>query len=232
MFSVMFALGVLLIEQANIEGVDLDAGCVLHGQIEHVTWWDGPEEASQLTDPRVWRSMPQQVKTLLIVAFITVGLILAFYKELRIASFDAQLARAQGLRPGLVDAGLLILTAVATVAAFEVVGSVLVIALLVCPAVIGRLLTDRLGPQLLISVIAAAFAGIVGYLAAGFAMRPLGIDAVNAAGMIAVVLGVMIALTALFAPTYGVIPRRLRRSRIAGASEPGEGSPPTPGQGT
>src|SRR4051812_22117411 len=49
-FTVMFAGGVVLIEQGAARAVDLDADCVLYGQLEAILWL-APTRWSDLADP-------------------------------------------------------------------------------------------------------------------------------------------------------------------------------------
>ena len=93
------------------------------------------------------------------------------------------------------------MVAVASVAAFEAVGSVIVIAMFVCPAAAARLMTDRLGPQVAWSATFSIIAAVLGYVFAGYG--PLwfgGRHSVSAAGMIATVAGLILAFTCLFGP--------------------------------
>jgi len=210
-FSVMFALGVVLLEQAAARQVDLDADCVLHGQLETIFWFP-PSEWSQFFTWSTLRESPRQV-VILAATFTSALLAVAlFFKELRIATFDPGLATALGFRAGLIQAGLMSLVAAATVASFEAVGSILVVAMLICPAATARLLTDRLRSQLLVSVAIAAATGLAGYLLAAHGAPRLGLPgAVNAAGTMTVVSGAGLVIACLLAPRHGVIARMLRR---------------------
>lgn len=214
-FSVLFALGVLLIEQAAVRHVDLDADCVLHGQLETLVWFDAPATLAELFRVETLAHVPRQVWTLAgmcAAAFVFVGL---FYKELRLAAFDPALSTTLGFHAGFMHYLLMVFVAAATVAAFEAVGSILVIAMLICPGATARLLTDRLGAQIAWSVALAALAGIGGYLGATAIPELFERDAVNAAGSITVAAGVLLTLAIIAAPRYGLITKALRRRRMA-----------------
>ncbi len=213
-FSVLFALGVLLIERAA-RNTDLDANCVLHGQLESLVWWEGPVSWSRLFDSNVLSAMPPQVWTLAITCALTIALVVALFKELRLAAFDPALADAQGFSATLLHYVLMVFVAGATVAAFEAVGSILVIAMLIVPAATARLLTDRLAPQLLVSVGVAIAAAILGYMGSIAVPHAFGKSEVNAAGSMAVMLGVLLTLAAVFGLRYGVLATAIRRSRMA-----------------
>lgn len=188
-FSVLFALGVLLLETGAARQVDLDADCVLHGQLETLAWYDAPRTVSELWSVRTLEATPRPVATLAIALVITVGLIVGLYKELRLSAFDPGLSTSLGFSAGLLHQVLMVFVAVATVASFEAVGSILVIGMLVVPAATARLLTDRLRTQIVLSVILALASAVIGYVAASAVPGWFGKDAVNAAGMMVVVGG-------------------------------------------
>lgn len=213
-FCGLFALGVLLLEQASVRQVDLDADCVLYGQLETLAWFGAPDTWVETFGWSTLLSTPRQVWLLAAVGFATMLFIACLYKELRLVSFDAPLAAALGLHPRMINLGLMVLVALATVASFEAVGSILVIAMLICPAAIARLLTNRFRTQLILSVAIAAIAAVVGYRSATLLPDLGGWESVNAAGMITVVLGVLLVLAIVAAPTEGVMARFWRRRRV------------------
>ena len=209
-FSVFFAGGVLLIEQAAAHAIDLDAECVLYGQLEDILWL-APTGWASLLDPAVWAEMPREVVTLAAVTLICGLAVALFYKELKITSFDPELATTLGIPAGAFNLGLMLLVAMVAVAAFEAVGSILVIAMFICPAAAARLLTDRLAVQIGLSLLIAAGAAVSGYVLAAFGPFWLGGDSsLAASGMIAVMTGLALAAAILFGPRHGVLARRRR----------------------
>lgn len=219
-FSILFALGVLLIEQASARGVDLDAQCVLYGQLEYVNWY--PPTDWSAWDVSLLRELPRQLWTLGGVTLASILFVGVFYKELRLTAFDPALASALGFRAGLVQTAMLVMVAAATVASFEAVGSILVIAMLIVPAATARLMTDRYSRQITISALLALVTGALGYVAGAFAPDWVGlrlggseIHALNVAGMIPLVGGAFLALAVFLAPAHGVVWRAVRRRRLA-----------------
>lgn len=209
-FSVMFALGVLLIERAAAHSVDLDAQCVLYGQLEDVLWL-GPQTLGDLLKPGMWGGFPREATTLAIITVIVALAITVFFKELRITAFDPELATSLGIPAGAVHFATTALVAVAAVASFEAVGSILVVAMLVCPAATARMFTDRLSTQVWLSAGFAVIAGVGGYVLGAFGPMWIGLDnSVSAAGMMTVLAGAMMALAIFTAPNHGVIAKRLR----------------------
>jgi manganese/zinc/iron transport system permease protein len=209
-FSVMFALGVFLLERAAARSVDLDAECVLYGQLEDVLWL-GPQTLGDLLRPGVWSGFPREATTLAIITTIVILAIVLFFKELRITAFDPGLATSLGIPAGAVNFVTTAFVAVAAVASFEAVGSILVVAMLVCPAATARMFTDRLVTQLWLSAVFAVIAGVGGYVLGAFGPLWIGMDSsLSAAGMMTVLAGFMMAMAILLAPSHGVIARRLR----------------------
>jgi len=215
-FSIMFALGVLLLQHAARGGqVDLDADCVLYGQLEAVFWFP-PDDWPALLTLETLADLPRQLVTLAVVTLLTVLFVAAFFKELRLAAFDPALATSLGFNATALHLVFMGFVAAAVVASFEAVGSILVVAMLICPAATARLLTDRLLPQILWSVAVAVLCGLGGYILAATAPAWLGTPkALSAAGMMTVVSGVLLAGAILLAPSHGVLAKSARRFALA-----------------
>ena len=214
-FSILFALGVLLIEQAAVRHVDLDADCVLHGQLETLVWFSAPDTFSGLWSIETLQAIPRQVSTLAIMLVLALAFVVALFKELRLAAFDSALATTLGFDSTILHYLLMIFVAAATVASFEAVGSILVIAMLICPPATARLLTDRLKSQILVSLVISLLTAVVGYFGATIIPGWFDRDTVNAAGSITVVSGVVLALTIILSPSHGVLSRVIRRARMS-----------------
>jgi manganese/zinc/iron transport system permease protein len=150
-FCSLFALGLVLIRVAA-DHVDLDPSCVLYGAIELAVIDGGP--------------VPQVVWLSGGILALNLGLTLIFYKELRLAAFDPRFAETVGIPSGVLQYGLTVTTAITTVVAFESVGSILVIAMLIVPGATALLLSHRVGGVLGISLLLAAASAIGGHIAA------------------------------------------------------------------
>ncbi|WP_068318246.1 metal ABC transporter permease [Polycladidibacter hongkongensis] len=212
-FTTMFAVGVVLLEQTQTAGVHLDVEHALYGNLESAIWLEA-YSWRDLFNLSALSALPEDVKLLAGVSLVLIVTVLAFFKELKITSFDPLLAASLGISPQIFGLLLIVMVAVAAVAAFSAVGSILVIAMFICPAATARMLTDSLKIQLWLSSLVAVFAGVAGYLAAAFLPPMLGFDgSVSAAGMIAVVAGLLQLAAMLFAPRYGVVWRRWHLQR-------------------
>jgi len=200
-FTSLFALGLILIRQAA-DHVDLDPGCVLYGAIEltplDVYEWGGFE-------------IPRAAVTNAAMLLVNLAFVLAFYKELKVTSFDPALATTIGISASGMHYVLMTLVAATTIAAFESVGSILVIAMLIVPGAAAHLLTDRLARMLAISLAIAGLSAVIGHIGAITVPGWFGLRDTSTAGMMAVAVGVMFAIVFLIAPRHGVASRSLNR---------------------
>jgi len=208
-FTTLFALGLLLIVQAA-DRVDLDPGCVLYGAIELTPL----DTVGQIAVGGAVLEIPRAFVVLGIVAGINLLLVTIFFKEFRLSSFDPELATTQGFPAGLMHYLLMTMVAVTTVASFEAVGSIIVIAMLVVPAATAHLLTDRLGWMLVISSLVGVAAAGLGHLMALTVPRWFGFQDTNTSGMMAVAVGLLFLLAVVLAPRHGLL-GRLRNQRVA-----------------
>jgi manganese/zinc/iron transport system permease protein len=191
-FTAMFAGGVVLLEQSGAAGVHLDVEHALYGNLESLIWLDARGWASVL-DPVALAGLPEEVGRLGIVAGLVIVGIAVLWRPLVLASFDEGFARSIGLPVRALSAGLIAMAAMAAVAAFSAVGSILVIAMLVCPAAAARLMTRTVVGQTALSLCFAVISAVLGYVLAGYGPLWLGsATSVSAAGMIAVVAGVIL----------------------------------------
>lgn len=201
-FTTLFALGLLLIVQAA-DHVDLDPGCVLYGAIELVpldvihTFRLGGMEIE----------VPRAAVSLAVIALVNTALILLLFKEFNLSSFDPSLATTVGINATVMHYLLMAMVAVTTVAAFEAVGSIIVIAMLVVPAAAAYLLTDRLGVMLAISALIGVLSAGLGHLGAITVPPLLGFESTTTSGMMACTAGLLFVLAWLFSPRHGLLAR-------------------------
>lgn len=203
-FTTLFALGLLLIVRAA-DSVDLDPGCVLYGSIEQIPL--------ELIGSDLW--MPSATKITLGMMLVNILFVILFYKELRLASFDPELATTLGVNSQLVHYLLMAMVSITVVAAFESVGSILVIAMLIVPPATARLLTDKLWMMILLSAVIASLAAVLGHLGAIAIPELLGLDnSTSTAGMMAVAAGLLLVIAMVLAPEQGVVSRIIHRGRL------------------
>jgi manganese/zinc/iron transport system permease protein len=194
-FTSLFAFGVILVSQFTSK-VDLDQECVLYGEIGF-TALDLPATFAGLT------LGPVSVVRMGIVALLTGLLILLFYKELLVSSFDSGLASSLGINSTVMHYSLMCWLSVVVVSAFEAVGAILVIAMLILPGATASLLTRRLPKTLGLSVLHAALSAVLG-LHAGVWLN------CSIAGAMVVMGGLLFVLAWVFSPTEGLLRRAFR----------------------
>ncbi|QEM83473.1 metal ABC transporter permease [Halomonas binhaiensis] len=193
-FPVLFSLGILLIN-LYASDVHIDAHTVLLGEIGFV-WLDTLSIAGH--------DVPRAIVTMGSMTLINAAFIGLFYKELKLATFDAPLAKALGFAPGILFYVLLLLTSGTAVAAFDAVGAVLFVAFVIVPPSAAYLLTDRLWLMFLYGALISVASSISGYYLAVWWDVSIG-------GMMAVMTGVFLALAFLFGPRYGMAAQWFRR---------------------
>ncbi len=199
-FTAMFAAGVLLLETTGASGVHIDVEHALMGSLESLIWFDAVGWSS-LTDPQALATLPPELPQMAVACLAAVLFLAILRRPLTAATFDEGFARATGQRPTLLGLGLVALSAAAAVTAFQAVGAIIVIAMFTCPPATARLLTDRLWTQVRLSALIAALSATLGYVLAGYGPLWLGGEhSVSAAGMIAVVAGLLLTAAALWGP--------------------------------
>lgn len=200
-FTTLFAIGLVLMRRA-IDHVDIHPDCVLYGAVE-LAWFDqvsiGPIDV-----PRA-----AVVTSMALLGNVVILLLLA--KEFKIAAFDPGLAASQGIRPGLMHYLLMTMTAATAVAAFETVGSILVIAMFIVPAATAWLLTDRYLHMFILAAAVAAASALLGHAGALYVPGIWGFSGTSTAGAIAVAAGVLFLAAWIASPSHGIAPQFLRR---------------------
>ena len=195
-FTTLFAIGVILISLFAGQ-VDLDQECVLYGEIGSVP----------LEEPAIMAGKtlgPASLVRMAAVFVVTILLIVVFYKELLVSSFDPALACSLGINATVMHYGLMCWLSVVVVSAFESVGAILVIAMLILPGATATLLTQRLPRIMCISLIHCAFSSLLGVHLAYW------LNCSMAAAMV-VAGAALFTLTWIFSPTQGLLRRAMHK---------------------
>jgi len=199
-FTTLFGAGVLILEQTDTSDVHIDVQHALEGNLESLIWLAGRDWGA-LLDPAALARLPDELIRVVVVCAIVVALAVVFWRPLKIATFDEGFARTMGIPTRMLSLGLVMTAAAAAVAAFDAVGICMVIALFVCPPAAARLMSDRLETVLFWAVTFGVISAVLGYVLGGYGPLWLGAShSVSAAGMIATVSGIILALAALFGP--------------------------------
>lgn len=154
-FTWLFALGIILIS-VFARQIDLDQDCVLYGEIAYVPLDLWITESGTNFGPV---ALHLSVIVLLInVLFVRIG-----FKQLYLTTFDPAFATTVGISVGLWNYLLMGAVSMTTVASFESVGAILVVALLVAPPATAYLLTDCFRKMFAITCVLAIIISIAGY---------------------------------------------------------------------
>ncbi len=141
------------------------------------------------------------------IAAAALVLVAAFWKEFAVTTFDPAFAASLGLPVAWLEAAMTAMIALAVVLGLQMVGVVLMSAMIVAPAVAARQWTDRLGTMVVLAAAFGAIGGLVGAvtsaLARGLATGPLIVLALTA----------LAAASLAFAPRRGLVAALLRRRR-------------------
>ncbi len=196
-FPFLFSIAIILITR-HAASIHLDTDAVLMGELAFAPF-----------ERAVVFGVDIGAKALYLSAalfLLNAGLIACFFKELKIAAFDATLAAVLGFSPALIHYGLMTLVSITAVGSFEAVGSVLVVVFMIGPPITAYLLTDDLKKMLWLSVGFGALSGILGYQLA-FVLD------VSIAGSMALSTGLLFAAVFIGSPRCGLIGRLLRRQQ-------------------
>lgn len=196
-FPLFFSCGVILIS-LFARDVHLDVDMVILGEIAFAPfnrWYLFGYDLG-----------PSACYTLGTIVLLNAGFIYLFYKELKLSIFDHDFAYVAGFSPALLYYALMFLTSITAVGAFDVVGSIVVVALMITPPATASLLVSRLEPMIAVSVMLAIASAVFGYAAATW------FD-VSIAGSIATVSGLFFLLMFLCSPTKGLIVQLFARRR-------------------
>lgn len=193
-FTTLFALGLVLI---SVTPSQTDLSHIIFGNILGIS--------------------DAEFVQILILAVVAFAVLIVKRRDLTLYAFDPTHAFAIGLSPRVLGALLLGVLALTAVVALQVVGVILVVAMLIIPGATAYLLTDRFGRMLVIAPVVSAAASIIGIYLSYW------LDAASG-GLVVLVQGVFFTLAYLFAPRQGIIGRRIAAGRAR--REAGQGVSP------
>jgi manganese/zinc/iron transport system permease protein len=196
-FPAFFALAVLLISR-HAGQVHLDTDAVILGEILFAPLrrliWQGVDLG------------PLSLWVMGAILLLNVGFLSLLRKEMKVCTFDPALAAALGFPPVAVHYLFMSVVSVTAVGAFDAVGSILVVALMIAPPATARLLSNRLSGVITLSVGIGALVAVLGYEAAA------ALEA-SVAGSMAVVAGLLFGVVLIVAPERGILVRAVRQRR-------------------
>ncbi|MFC7680288.1 metal ABC transporter permease [Paenibacillus sp. GCM10028914] len=193
-FTTLFAIGVILIA-TQVGNAHLDVKHALMGEITFIPW-------NKINIPWIGE-IPEATFILSVVLLVVIIVILSFYKEWKITSFDPALAASLGIPVVLMHYLFMSLVSVTTVAAFDAVGAIMVVAMLITPAASAYLWTDRMSVMIILSGTFGVLSSVAGYYIAVWLDTSI-------SGSMAFATGIMFVFSFLFSPKHGILSRYLK----------------------
>ena len=187
-FPALFSIGVILVSR-YAGNVHLDIDAVLLGELAFA-----PFDRLMIGAVDIG---PKSLYTMGVILLLNILFMGLFFKELKIGTFDPALAGALGFVPVVMTYLLMGMVSITAVGAFDSVGSILVVALMITPPAAAYLLTDKLARMVWMSIAVAVIGSIAGYWLA----RAL--DA-SIAGSMAGMSGFIFLLSFFFSPSKGI----------------------------
>ncbi|WP_456278873.1 metal ABC transporter permease [Bacillus sp. AK128] len=197
-FTTLFALGVILIA-TKVGNAHLDVQHALMGEISFIPW-------NTIQVPIIGE-VPLATFILLIVLFIVLLVIGVFYKEWKITTFDPALAASIGIPVLAMHYLFMTLVSITTVAAFDAVGAIMVVAMLITPAASAYLWTDRLLVMIVLSSSFGIVSAIMGYYFA------LWIDT-SISGSMAFATGIVFFISFICSPKHCLLANWIKPSTV------------------
>jgi manganese/zinc/iron transport system permease protein len=179
--SVFFALGIVLLTYIQNQNNAGQAGLesFLFGQAATI--------------------VPSDIVIMLVISALCLGLVTLFWKQFKVLSFDSGFAASLGFPTLALEFTLTLMIALAIVMGLQLVGVVLMAALLIAPAVAARQWVGRLGHMVILAAVFGAMSGIAGSLISatgrGLATGPL----------IVICASFLVFFSLLFAPQRGLV---------------------------
>ena len=148
-----------------------------------------------------------------IIGTLAVGLMLLFWKEFKVFTFDPVFAHSLRFRTRLLDTLLLVVLVLSIVIGIQAVGVVLMVALLVTPASAARQWTNHLGPMVAVAAFFGAVCGGLGALISSTSAHlPTG-------PVIVLLATAFFLMSLLFAPRRGLVERVRRHRRLVASAD-------------
>ncbi len=194
-FPALFSIGVVL-ASTKLGNTHFHAHCIIDGNLA-LTPLD-----RLVVGGSDWGPRPAYVMFGILVLVLL--FLAAFFKELKLMAFDPSLARRLGFRPGLLHIAWLGIVSLTTVSAFEVAGSILVVALMITPPAAAYLLCDDLRRMMIVSALLGALSAILGFYLG------LALD-ISPTGPMSAVAGTIFLVVLFIAPGRGLLARATHR---------------------
>lgn len=151
--------------------------------------------------------LKKDVQIMAVMGLILIILVVVFWKEFKLVSFDLEFAQTLGFSTNKITMILFVMMVTTIVLGLQTVGVILMSAMLTSPGVAARQWTDKMSVMVILSAIFGAISGFVGTLLSSIIPRmPTG-------PIIVIVLSAIVLLSISFAPKRGLIWRQIRNRK-------------------
>lgn len=193
-FPAFFSLGVIIITR-YARNVHLDLDMVILGDLAFAPFNRCSIRGFDYGPMALW-----VISGILITNIIFISL---FYKELKLVTFDRDMAYMSGFNPTFLHYGLMSITSITAVGCFDIVGSIVLVAMMITPPATAYLLVNTLEEMLGLSIFIGLMAALSGYIVAH-------LFDLSIAGSIATCCGILFMFVLVISPKHGLISRYLR----------------------
>tara|TARA_B100001113_G_scaffold332775_1_gene310070 strand:- start:1417 stop:2541 length:1125 start_codon:yes stop_codon:yes gene_type:complete len=142
-----------------------------------------------------------------VLGSIVVIMMILFWKEFKLISFDTAYASSLGYRVKTLETVLTMLIVVAIVIGLQTVGVVLMSALVIAPAVAARQWTDRLSVMVILAGFFGSISGVMGALLSSFFYQ------IPTGPVIVVVMSIIVIISLFLSPLRGIVWEKVRQYR-------------------
>jgi len=160
--------------------------------------------------------LQRDVELMLVLGAATLAVMLLFWKEFKLLSFDPAFAASIGRPTRMFDILLTTLLVIAIVIGLQSVGVVLMSAMVVAPGVAARQFTHKLGRMVALAAFFGGASGVAGTLISD------ALEGVPTGPAIVLCATAIVVAALLFAPERGLLSRWRRRARPAISKELGQ----------
>lgn len=151
--------------------------------------------------------LKRDIILMVICGFVLITLILLFWKEFKLFTFDSEFAQSLGFSPKRLNLLLSFMIVLAIIIGLQTVGVILMSAMIITPAVAARQWTNKLSVMVTLSALFGAVSGVAGTAASSLVPKlPTG-------PAIVVCVSLIVVISVLFAPGRGVLYRIYQRRR-------------------
>lgn len=155
-YTLLFAVGMIMISTWFKGNVDIDLDCVLYGDIALINLDKVIVDGNLYLGPRALYI--ELIATVVILLVVFFG-----FRGFKLLSFNEDYGWALGVNMNRWHVLMMALVSLVTVMSFEVVGAVLVVGFLIIPAATAQLLTNRLIPMILYACLVGILAVVIGF---------------------------------------------------------------------